>query len=180
MAEKKKLAERGHSRDGFLLRILRLRSRSVQHLEEVGSLGAHSRMNINLTALDVIVQIVSEHVYQIDGVVARLPIGVTWEQHCEMKLCISKDDKNIFTSKKKENFFTERDVADAITHGGLGVLQLQRRLAMVEQHLRSGMARPSALFQFLQEQFANNHVVLIFEYCAEYYSDPVALCFHVP
>lgn len=75
----------GYLRDSLFLSILRLRSRSVQHLKEIGRLGTHSGVDVNFTALDVIVQIVSKHVYQVDGVVASLPVCVTWKQHCQTK-----------------------------------------------------------------------------------------------
>jgi len=72
-------------RDSLLLGTFGLRSRSVQHLEEICRLGTHSRVNVNFTALDVIMQIIPKHVYQVDSVVARLPIGMTWKQYCKNK-----------------------------------------------------------------------------------------------
>lgn len=41
--------------DSFLLSVLGLRSRSVQHFKEVCRLSTHSRVNVNLTAFNMIV-----------------------------------------------------------------------------------------------------------------------------
>lgn len=71
----------GYLRDSLLLSIFRLRPRSVQHLEEIRRLGAHSGVDVDFTALNVVVQVVSKHVYQVDGIVASLPVGVTRKQH---------------------------------------------------------------------------------------------------
>lgn len=70
-------------RNSLLFGVFRLRSCSVQHLEEVCRLSTHSRMNINFTAFNMIVQIIPKHVYQVDGIVARFPIGMTWKQYCK-------------------------------------------------------------------------------------------------
>lgn len=71
----------GYLRDSFLLSILRLRSSSIQHLEKIRCLGTHSGVDVHFTALNVVVQIVSKHVYQVDGIVASFPVSVTWKQH---------------------------------------------------------------------------------------------------
>lgn len=72
---------RGYLRDGFLLGVLLLRPSSVEDFEEVGSLGPHSRVNISLTAFNVIMKIVPEHVYHIDRIVACPPVCMPREQH---------------------------------------------------------------------------------------------------
>ena len=56
-------------------------------------------MNIGLRALDVVVQVVPERVDQVDGVVSSTGIGMAREHH-------------------------EGNVADVVTHGGIGIFQL--------------------------------------------------------
>jgi hypothetical protein len=75
-----------HIRDSLLLGVFRLRSRSVQHLKKICRLGTHPRVNVNLTALNMIMQIIPKHVYQVDSVIASLSIGVTWKQYCKIRL----------------------------------------------------------------------------------------------
>lgn len=45
---------------------------------------------------------------------------------------------------------TEGDVADVVSHCGVRVLQLERRLSVAEQHLRSCVTRAPALLKLLQ------------------------------
>lgn len=44
---------------------------------------------------------------------------------------------------------TKSDVADVVSHCGIGVLQLQRRFSVTEQHLRSRVTGPPALLKLL-------------------------------
>ena len=67
-------------------------------------------MNVGLGALDVIVQIVSEQVYQVDGVVPGRAIGVAREED-------------------------EGDVAHAVAGARVRALEAARRVA-AEQNLR--------------------------------------------
>ena len=53
---------------------------SVQDLEEVGGLCPHSRVDVRLGALDVVVQVVPEEVNQVNRVVTGLLVRVTWEE----------------------------------------------------------------------------------------------------
>ena len=76
---------------------LGLRFGPVEHLEEGRGLGPHPGVNVGLGALDVIVQIVSEQVYQVDGVVPGRAIGVAREED-------------------------EGDVADPVSGSGVGAL----------------------------------------------------------
>lgn len=59
-----------------------LGTRAVEHLEQVAGLGAHARVHVHLGALDVVVQVVAEHVQQVDRVVAGRRARVPREQHC--------------------------------------------------------------------------------------------------
>ena len=58
-----------YSRDCFHFLLLGIWACAVQHLEEVRCFCLHAYMNIGLRALDVVVQVVLECVYQVDGVV---------------------------------------------------------------------------------------------------------------
>jgi len=58
------------SRNRLLIRRLVLGPRPVQHLEELRRLRAHPAVDVRLGALYVVVQVVPEHVYQVNGVVA--------------------------------------------------------------------------------------------------------------
>ena len=96
--------------DRFLLGGLCFWSRPVQHLQNLGGFGPHARVDVGFGALDVVVQIVPEHVDQVDGVVAGGAVGVAGEQD-------------------------EGDVAYVVSDAGVCVLKLQRRLPMAEHHL---------------------------------------------
>lgn len=52
------------------------------------------------------------------------------------------------------NVYTEGDVADVVSHRSVRVLQLQRRLSMAEQNLRSCVTRTPALLKLLQEKIS--------------------------
>jgi hypothetical protein len=58
-----------------------LRFGSVEDLEEVSRLCPHTRVDVRLGALDVVVQVVSEEVNQVNRVVAGLLVRVTWEEN---------------------------------------------------------------------------------------------------
>ena len=62
------------------------------------SAGAEAALT-HLRALDVVVQVVPERVDQVDGVVSSTGIGMAREHH-------------------------EGNVADVVTHGGIGIFQL--------------------------------------------------------
>lgn len=47
---------------------------------------------------------------------------------------------------------TEGDVSDVVAHGGVRVLELQRRLPVAEQHLGGRVAGSPALLELLQCQ----------------------------
>jgi len=47
---------------------------------------------------------------------------------------------------------TKSDVADVVSHSGVSVLQLQRRLSVTEQHLRSRVTGPPALLKLLNRE----------------------------
>ena len=66
-------------------------------------------MDVRLAALEVVVQVVSEQVDQVDGVVPGVGAGVPREQH-------------------------EGDVADPLAGPGVSVLQSHRRLPAVKLH----------------------------------------------
>lgn len=93
-------SHKSSARDGLALGGARggVRARAVEHLEQVAGLGAHARVHVHLGALDVVVQVVAEHVQQVDGVVARRRARVPREQH-------------------------KCDVADVVTHSGVSVDQ---------------------------------------------------------
>ena len=69
------------ARNGLLLDRLWFGSGAVEHLEEVGSLGPHARVDVRLAALDVVVQVVAEQVDQVDCVVSHGLVCVPREQH---------------------------------------------------------------------------------------------------
>jgi len=60
---------------------LHLRFCPVQHLEEGGRLGAHPAMDVSLGAFNMVVQVVSEEVDQVDSVVPRLLGRVTRKEY---------------------------------------------------------------------------------------------------
>ena len=80
-------------------------------------------MDVRLGALDVVVQVVSEKVDEVDGVVASILVGVTREED-------------------------EGDVADLFADASVGTFQTSRGIA-AEEDLRSSCARTAALFEFL-------------------------------
>lgn len=112
-------------------------------------------MDVGLRALDVVVQVVPEHVYEVDGVVAGAARRVPREQH-------------------------ERDVADVVVDDGVGVLQLERRLPVAEEDGRRRVRRPQALLQLLHEHLADDDVVLVAEARREDHGDSVGFCLDVP
>lgn len=68
-------------RNCFLFDGSLLRPGSVEYLEEVGRLGSHARMYVRLGTLDVIVQVMSEHVDQVNRVVTCGSACMTWKQY---------------------------------------------------------------------------------------------------
>lgn len=138
-----------------LLLALHLRSRTIQHLQEVGRFGTHSRVKIDFGAFDVIVKVVSERMNQVDRVVSRLLIRVSWEEH-------------------------ECYVADVVTDArSRQILQLQWGLSERIEHRRRRLRRFSSLAKLLKEHFSENDVIGILEDCTEDYSYSIRFCFDV-
>ena len=82
-------------------------------------------MDVRLAALDVVVQVVPEQVDQVDGV---LPAGVGG---------VAREED-------------ERDVADVVAHGRLGlVLQLGGRVAVAVEDLGAGLVPAAGFFELL-------------------------------
>lgn len=70
-----------HLRNGFLLRALAFRPRSIQYFQEFVGLGPHPRVNVHFRAFYMIVKVITKRVYQIDGVVSGYPVRVPGEQN---------------------------------------------------------------------------------------------------
>ena len=82
-------------------------------------------MDVGLAALDVVVQVVPEQVDQVDGVLPAGGGGVAREED-------------------------ERDVADVVAHGSLGlVLQLGGWVAMAVEHLGAGLVPATGFLELL-------------------------------
>ena len=58
-----------HSRNSLFLRDLDLWSGSVEHLQQSRGSDAHTRVQVRLRALDVIVEVVTECVYEVHRLV---------------------------------------------------------------------------------------------------------------
>ena len=71
------LPHEGFAADGLLLGLLRFRPSAIQDFEEVVGLGAHARVNVGLGAFDVVVEIISQRVDEVDRVVPRVGARVT-------------------------------------------------------------------------------------------------------
>jgi len=142
------------ARDGPLLSGHFFRSGSVEDLQEVGSLGSHSGVDVSLGAFDVIMKIITKSVDQIDGIIPRVLVGMSGKQD-------------------------ESDVTDVIANPGVGVLQLHGWFPVREEDLRRGMARFAALFELLHKHFADDDVVLVFENGGEDNSDPIGSRLHI-
>lgn len=68
-----------HSRNCLLLYVLGFGPGPVEHLEQIAGLGPHARVDVRFRALDVVVQVVPEHVDQVDCVLPGGPVGVSRE-----------------------------------------------------------------------------------------------------
>ena len=75
---------------GLLLLRLHLGSCTIQHFDEVGSLGTHAGVEVRFGAFDVVVEVVAEGVDKVDCVLTHLGVRVSLLEH-------------------------ERDVADVLT-----------------------------------------------------------------
>ena len=82
-------------------------------------------MDVGLGALDVVVQVVPEQMNEVDGVVARVFVGVAREQH-------------------------KGDVADAVADSGVRAFEAPRRIP-AEEDLRCGGTRATTLFELLEK-----------------------------
>ena len=54
---------------------------TIQNFQEIGGLGSHPRMDISFAALDVVVQVITKQVNQIDGIIANIFVCMPWKQH---------------------------------------------------------------------------------------------------
>ena len=70
-------ADESASGDGLLLHRLGFRSGAIQYFEEIGRFGSHPRMDVGLAALYMVMQIITEQVNQVDGVLPDVLVGVT-------------------------------------------------------------------------------------------------------
>lgn len=108
-------------------------------------------MYIRLRTLNMIVQVMTEHVDQIYSV---FPCGafcyVSREQH-------------------------ESYVSDFVVDCGVRVLKLSRGLAVTEEHRRGSVGGSEPFFELLHEHFSDYNVVFVAKSSAEYYGD--AICF---
>ena len=67
--------------NSFLFHRFGFGTRSVQNLKEIGSFGSHTRMNVSFATLDVVMQVVTEQMNQIDGIISNIFICVPRKQH---------------------------------------------------------------------------------------------------
>lgn len=128
---------------------------SVQHLEEIRSFCTHPTVNVRLGTLNVIVQIVSEHMDQIDRVISSAFGGVSGKQY-------------------------ESDVTHIVIYASVGVLKFQRRFSMAEKHRGSRVRCSKALFELLHEHLADNHVVFVAKSRRKHDGDSVCFRFDIP
>lgn len=108
----------------------------------------------DLGALYVVVQVVPEGVDEVDGVVSGIGIGVTWKQdwkhHQSTDISINwENQSNDHSSRAPAQVLTKGDVSNVVPDSGVCVLQLQRGLPVIEQHLGGCVAGSPTLFELL-------------------------------
>lgn len=56
-----------------------LRSRSIKHFQQVSRLCPHARVHVHFATLNMVVQVITEHMEQVDRVVTRGRTRVPWK-----------------------------------------------------------------------------------------------------
>ena len=103
-----------HLRNGFLICRFVLRSGSVQDFQEVRRLGPHPTVNVCFGTLYVIVQVMSKHMYQVDGVISCATRNVSRKQY-------------------------ECHITDIVVNLGIRILQLHRRFSVTKEDERGSV-----------------------------------------
>lgn len=144
-----------HLRHSLFIRRLLLGTCPVQHLQELRRLRPHPAVNVRFRTFYVVVQVVAEHVDQVDGV---FPCGALRDM------------------PRKQH---KRHVADFVVDRRARVLQLHWGFPMAEEDRGRRVGCPQSLLQLLHEHLPDDDVVFVAETSAEHHGDSVGFRLYI-